>query len=66
MRQLAQRLMALEARQDDSRPRSYIVQMMTGETGEQALDRVEPRYPVFLVPTVAASVEGWAEMAAAA
>jgi hypothetical protein len=43
-------------------PRSYIVQTLTGETAEQALESVQPRYPVFLVPTVAASIEGWAEM----
>ncbi|HVE22837.1 MAG TPA: hypothetical protein VNC39_12755 [Acidocella sp.] len=38
------------------------VQTLTGETAEQALESVQPRYPVVMIPTVAASAEAWVAM----
>jgi hypothetical protein len=66
MRELSRRLMSLEARRDAQTPREYVLRMLAGETAEQALERAQPRYPVVMVPIVAASVEAWAASAAAA
>jgi hypothetical protein len=63
MRELSKHLMALEARRAAHGPREYVLRMLPAETAEQTLDRAQPRYPVVMIPTVAASAEAWVAMA---
>lgn len=49
-------------RRDAHALREYVLRMLTGETEAQALERVQPRYPVVCVPEVAASAEAWVAM----